>query len=271
MADKRRTLQEILSLMERRLRSAKEDKYGVIKCQETDLFWVRITPAAIDRTLSFVKCVATTAAERGFPVDHQGATGFLVNGTSICAFFSEMIRRIDHVPTKEEMAKPWYKLVGPQRFDFVGSGQLKLEFAALAGRRAFSDKVGHPVERQVDDMMQALLDLEVRSKTELEKIAKRTEAARAAEARREEARKAFEAQRQALAELETEATSWVRANDLRAYIAAVEERAANLMEVPDVTDWITRARAHVDSIDPIKRRLAVLLNVTDAEKPVGGT
>jgi hypothetical protein len=65
--------------------------------------------------------------------------------------------------------KPWYKLIGPQRFDFVGSGQLKLEFAALAGKRTFADKSGRPVEGQIDEMMQALLDLELRSKSELEK------------------------------------------------------------------------------------------------------
>lgn len=266
MTDKPRALHEILSLMERHLRAAKEDKYGVIKCQVPGLFSVRITPALIGRALSFVRTVATSADERGYPIDHQGATGFLVKGTSIGAFFSEAIHRVDHVPTEEEMAKPWYKLIGPQKFDFVGSGQLKLEFAALAGRRAFGDKPGRPVERQIDEMMLALLELEGRSKTELEKIAKRTETLRAAEARREEARKVAEAQRQAIAELESEAASWVRANNLRAYIAAVEEKAENLTDAPKMAGWISRARAHVETMDPMERRLAALLHATETER-----
>jgi len=264
MEKRLRPLRQLLEVTEQHLRSAKQDKYGVIKCQTPGLFWVRITPATIDKTLSLIEQVARAAAENGYPIDHQGATGFSVNGVSISAFFSEVIRRVDHVATKEEMAKPWYKLVGPQRFDFFGSGQLKVEFAALAGSRTFTDVPG---QSQIDEMMQALLDLEVRSKKELERIDARTALSRVAEARRDGARKAAEARMQALAELEDEATKWVQASNIRAYIAALELRTSSMAERTKAMDWIKMAKEYVESINPIERRLRALAQ--ENEMPPG--
>ena len=123
---------------------------------------------------------------RGYPVDHSGATGFLVNGVSICAFFSEAIHRLDHVPSTEETEKALARLDRAKGFDFVGSGNLKLQFAALAGRRTFADKAARPIEDQIDDMMQALRDLAVRSKKKLEEIEKRAAVVRASSIVRED-------------------------------------------------------------------------------------
>ena len=256
--NQQRKLDQILKLMDRHLRAAKEDKYGVLKCQVTDLFCVRVTSAMVPRVLDLVERVAIAAGNQGYSIDHSGATGFLVNGVSICAFFSEAIHRLDHVPTTEETAKPWYNLIGPKRFDFVGSGNLKLEFAALAGRRTFADKAARPIENQIDDMMQALRDLAVRSKKKLEELEKRAAVARASSIVREDSRRAAEARRLAVAELEAQAVCWERACTLRAYILAIEETAENLPVSIKVRDWIQTARAHADSIDPLKRGLEAL-------------
>ena len=67
-----------------------------------------------------------------------------------------------------------------------------------------------------------------------------------------------------------DAEAWRRADDLRAYIAAVEERAADSDQPtdanPKLAEWLLWASEQADRLDPVPRILCQLRGVNVAAK-----
>lgn len=67
-----------------------------------------------------------------------------------------------------------------------------------------------------------------------------------------------------------EAVAWRRANYLRAYIAAVEERATGRGQpanaTPELAEWLTWAREQADRLDPVSSTSGRLTGTNVAAK-----
>lgn len=150
------------------------------------------------------------------------------------------------------------------RYDFHPTGILTV----TAGRwptRTWKDTPRTPLERRLGEIGMGIISLAAEIKVKQQEDARRQDARRRAQEDYEFRKQRLEQERAALKQLESDAASWVRANRVRAYIAAVELLPGIKGELtPERTEWIAWARAKADGIDPL---IAVSDPILDAPEP----
>jgi hypothetical protein len=168
---------------------------------------------------------------------------------------SERIAQTEHKLTPKEAAE---KKAGgyswAPRFDYTPSGRFTLRLHAryrALKRNSFSDGTGRKIEDVLGSVLLAIQDGFVslaRMRQENEVIAQRQ---REEQERRAREQKRAEHKKALVQDLREMAGQWKEAQELRAFLHAVNERIPDEKRAGGVLAWLEWARSAVDGLDPL--------------------
>lgn len=237
-----------------------------IQQSERNRAW-RLIEALLREARSRGYTVAATKAPRknhwGYYDRDEDDAGHVVIAIGLDRYrlsISQEMEKTPHVPTKSEQARTGYGYA-PPKFDLTPTPNLRITIEgneAAFWRSFWSDNQGTPLEASLAQILQ-----------ELELRRERAENnRREAERQWEERKRQWEAARVAAIEqliqshrakvLQEQGQRWELANQIRAYVDAMESRLADhqpLEEREDAAEWIRWARDYAQRINPLKSQL----------------
>lgn len=239
-------------------RSPKVDDYGAIWSGNIRQFNIRVSPTSLGRALRIMNTLLKALESRGYPVgiqdDYHKTLGVRINGESITFGLEERFQRMDH-PDQKNLKLQWWQR---QRYRYAPTGTLSLKITEVWAdglRKTWIDGKTEKIESCLNECIVGLLRAAeavkvARLKRELEHQAQRE----AQQQREEETRKRQEelARRHAL---EQEAVNWVKAQQLRGYLAALKEmliaKHGGIQPGSPAEHWLSWAQQHADRLDPL--------------------
>ncbi|MGA2533381.1 MAG: hypothetical protein ABSG19_10135 [Candidatus Aminicenantales bacterium] len=241
---------------------------------------LNVYPTSMGRAMRLMDALVKGLRRLGYDVRGEDASNkvqyFEILGQRIRFQFKEKAKQIDHVLTKEEMArKKQGKPVFTNKYDFLPTGHLELNldpeiWGAVGYKKKWSDSARKPLEDQLRDVIVGAVSLagELRKEAERQKKAEQLAAEQRMKRIEEEKRLAEEeARRRAL---DVHVQNWVKSKQLRSFIQEFEER---LMDGPyteqtkqEYRSWIQWAGEYASQLDPITATLAKLVDSSQKDK-----
>lgn len=249
------------------LRNAKPNDRGILKLFSTAYFDLRVTAGSLERSLRIMDALLKAFEVRGWRFNCEASSNprrypkmsVEVLDESIAFYIQERVRQVDHVLTEKELkAKAQGRYFWAPRYDYVPTGELTLSIETdywITRRRHWNDAKKSRVEDGLNSFLVALIDWAQAIKAErLEREEK--------ERKREEEQQRYEQMlQQREAELkrrnrfETQAQAWKKAQELRAYIGAVEQWLQTAEIAPEKVEekqaWLRWAKNYADLMDPL--------------------
>jgi hypothetical protein len=242
------------------------DKYGRFRPWKKRYLDIRVTSKSINRALRIMDALIKKLEMLGFQIIvkegyHSSTTKVKIFGEKISFFIFEKVLQIDHVLTEKEKKDlvKYPSISFAPKWDYQPTGLLKLEIDSWGSRgvqKRFSDRKTILVENQIKYFIISLIemaDLErQRTLERKEEERKRIEKLR----KREELERQRREEEERLQDLENQARMWAKADQLRAYIDAVENDACKkgltIEQNERLNTWLSWARKHADRIDPLE-------------------
>jgi hypothetical protein len=253
------------------LRKGRPDDYGCVRCVAVSLPYVRVPPGSIDRAVLVLDALLKAFDARGFPLADGKGTSWdasarvLIEGEAIEFAIEESARRQHHKPTAEELAhvKRWGYASHPL-YDFTPSGILSIKRASYYGT-VWKDLAKRKVEDRLNEvivgLIKAAFDQRQRKREAEELERKRQERA----ARREALRRRRQEEEKAVAQLEADASAWVRARDVRAYLDQLaKSKSPKFSSADEQANWVAWARRYADWLDPLTASEPSILDLPQA-------
>jgi hypothetical protein len=261
----------LVATTERALRKPKSRNPGDQPITERPALAISVSEASLPRALRIMDALIKALEARGMPLriepDDKRRTCLTLQGQVIAIRLVENTSRAEREPTekeRQEIKKRGYTYL-PDRYSYHHTGMLKL---GILGdyrdelQKVVADGKQQRIEQLLNEFIVKIETEAVRRKRDAEHHERQRlrweEEARLRREYEEKQRKEMER----FKALEEEARNWKRAEDLRAYIAAVEVKAAreqgSVALESELGQWIAWARQKADWIDPI----------IDAERPV---
>jgi hypothetical protein len=240
-------------------RSAKVDDYGAMWSGNIRQLNIRVSPKSLARALRIMDALFKALEARGHQVGiqegYQRSLGVRIDGEPIEFGLEERFQRIAHPDQNNPRLESWMR----KRYQYIPTSSLILKIVAWGVdgiRKSWSDGKTSKIETCLNDFVVGLIRVAEVEKTRRLKREQEEQLRREAERRRqEEAQKRQEelARRQAL---EQEATNWAKAQQLRAYLAAVKDRLhakhGEIQSGSHADQWLTWAHQHADRLDPLR-------------------
>lgn len=258
------SLHAVTRQVQKILKASKPDDYGCLRCYEPALPFVRVTPAGLPRALALIDAIVRAIDQRGFSW-RPGSGGrwdasasVIVEEVALKVGVYETVERRHHMLTPEEKRKAekgtWFYA---PTYDFLSTNQFSV-------RRDdydiyIKDTRNQRVENRLNDLMVMFINraFDAREAKRLAEIRAAEEAVRAA--RLAEIQRLKAVQNAAVERLHTQAAAWRKAQDLRAFIAAVEGMSG--LGDAERAEWLSWARSQADGLDPLSTDPARVLGV----------
>lgn len=265
----------IVRRMRQELKGRRPDDYGAIRCIDPDVLSVRIHPATTDRVLRIADALLRAFDVRRFELRpgkrdarFGGSLQVVVDDETFTVSIEERMRRETHKPTEEELSRRRLgHFVYSRSYDYVSTGELTLKIEPSYGtglQSTWRDTRNSAMERRLGEVMVSLRQHAAWRKAERDKAKLREERLQLELQRRAELRARVEAERRAVEELEEQAANWRRAEQIRAYVAAVE-RCAGALSSREQAEWAEWARAYADRLDPLRPSPRSVLDTPESE------
>jgi hypothetical protein len=199
-------------------------------------------------------------------------------GTTLTISIVEQVTRTSHTPTRAEArARDRYYnsfRVGDRgeypnipQFDWHPTGRLTLTVGSWPSRK-WNDTERSVIDSRLSGIVAAIVGLAEAKRAKEEEEERRRRTYEEARARYEAQVRARNEERGQLRALFRDASRLQRANRLREFIAAVEDRARQDGELtPGKQQWIEWAKAKADWIDPLVLRSDPILDAPEPEAP----
>ena len=240
-------------------RSAKVDDYGAIWSGDIRQLNIRVSPKSLARALRIMDTLFKALEARGYQVGvqegYQRSLGVRIDGEPIEFGLEERFQRIAHPDQNNPRLESWMR----KRYQYIPTSSLFLKIVAwgIDGlQKSWSDGKTAKLETCLNDFIVGLLKVAEAVKARRLRQEQEEQLRREAERRgQEEAQKRQEelARRQAL---EQEATNWAKAQQLRAYLAAVKDRLhakhGGIQSGGQADQWLNWAHQHADRLDPLR-------------------
>lgn len=257
-----------------------DDEKG-LHCAPSEVLNLEATRTSLDRALLIVDVLLKELGKQGITakIDPKASQTLLdVEGTLVEFSLTEYVRRSNHIATPAETkARQRYWNSPPlnraiefpniPRFDYHATGILTL----IAGRwpsRSWKDTERTPLEKRLGEIIAGIYTLAVKIREKNEAEARRREERRIAEERYSFQVQRYEDELSRFKALESDARNWKRANQLRAYVGAVERYSLeNGGLKPEEVAWLEWARAKADWIDPLILVCDPILDAPEPKKP----
>lgn len=215
------------------------------------------------RVLRLLEAFIRAVEKRGWSVetktsDRDSTTTVKVLGEKVLFFVEERRDRKPHELTPREQ-----KMVAENRaynipkYDYFGTGVLKLTIDEYGAKQTFTDKTDRALEVQLNDIVVALV------RTAVLVVRPRRLKAEEEQRRWEEQRRRMEVQQRRQTQFGELLTHWAKHRERQAVLAEVEQTLAaapDLAAHPDVRAWVEWARAHVAGTNPIRLYLSAIVS-----------
>lgn len=236
------------------LERAKPDyKMGWLVARGAETLDIRVCRDSVDRALRIMDALIKALEERGFPVNLKNEEGY---STFVQVNEEKLAIGLDELLRFKKSGDEWTG--GDERYAYLPSGRLTLKIRSaeyMGCRYQWRDGVRLKLEDCLNAFVIGLQDaaeLERTRRLEREELDRRFREERA---RAEELRKRQRDEMARLQQLETEVSNWRKAQEIRAYVSAVESDAVasdgSIEPGSDLANWISWARSHADRFDPL--------------------
>jgi len=254
----------LITATERAFRKPKRRNIGNQPMTERRALDISVSDASLPRALRIMDALVKALDARSMPLriepDGKRRTCLTLQGQVLAIRLVENTSRTEREPTEKERQaiKKYGHTYLPDRYSYQHTGALKL---GIIGhyydelQKVVADGKRQRVEQFLNEFVVKLEAEAVHRKRHEEYLERqrrlREEQARLRHEREEKQRKEMER----LKALEEETRNWKRAQDIRAYVAAVEATAARedggIVLESELGQWIAWARHKADWIDPI--------------------
>jgi hypothetical protein len=260
----------------RDLKGQKPDDYGAIRSRGSDTFQVRIHPSSKDRVLCLVDALARACRDRGFTFE-EGKPGsrywahlaVLVDGVQLFPVFDERMRRTSYKMTEAELARKrqgHYVYTPTYAYEPTGELTLKIEGGHGSGQQTtWKDTRHQKIETRLNEVMIGFRVIADHRLMEQRKADDRKRRYDLIQRERAALRQRIDEEKRAVERLETDATAWVRAEQLRAYIEAVERQNADADNLSEKADWLAWAYQQADRLDPLRQSPRSILDTPEED------
>ncbi|NMY00733.1 hypothetical protein HBO43_29585 [Pseudomonas veronii] len=275
-------LSEPHALVSQWLKSAKTSKVkdGYLDYAGKRVLNVMISSTLIERCAILFDALIKEGEAEGcsWKINAEGKTVITVNDEPISV---RLVERLDKhpipppPPPKRRPGAPWepnfMSLRSPQ-FEWASTGELTFQIEArmdYGERKNWKDTKTAPLEKKLSSILAGLNSASVSIKVLREKEEARNREWAEDERRRLERARTTETQRRLRLSVVKHTERWERAERLRAFIKAVEDRLkiAPIADQEMANPWIDWARKQADLLDPLKGNLA-LITTLDVELEV---
>jgi len=244
--------------LQKSLAKRKPNSHGRLLADIDDID-VQVGPESVPRLLRIVDAFVKAAEIRGFTFglrDRESDRGLsiLIEGQAVRFSLSEGSRRTSPPPLKDRDRSSYtYSAV-----EYAPTGKLTfkiLEYLGPGGEPAWSDRVGNPLENQLAEIMQALVQAAEELRQQAAKRAREEQSAR----EREQARREAEIRHKKFTE---DVANWSSAETIRCFIGQLEKELKN--EPSKRTDyaerWLKWAKGYADNLDPFSEGIDQFLD-----------
>ena len=239
-------------------RSASVDEYGAIRSGSIRQLNIRVSPKGLSRALRIMNTLFAALDARGHQVGIQDgfkkSLGVRINGQPVEFGLEEKFQRIERPEDKSRRPDPW----GYRRYEYVPTGTLILkitEWGADGLQKTWSDGKTTKIEMCLNDFVVGLLKVAEAAKARRLKQEQEEQIRREAERRRQEEAQKRQQELASRQKLEEEAASWAKAQQLRAYLAALKDmliaKHGEIQSGSPADQWLTWAYQHADRLDPL--------------------
>lgn len=260
----------------RDLKERQPGDYGAIRSRAPDTFEVRFHPSAKDRVIAIIDALAKACRDRGFSFEdgkegsrYDGHTAIVIDDVKLRPVLEERMRRVPYQMTAEEAARRRRGgFVYTPTYSYVPTGELTLRFEGAYStglQTSWKDSRQKKVEERLNEVMIGLRALANHQLEERRKAADRKRRYDLIQEQRAELRQQIAEERKAVEALELDAKAWTRAQEIRTYIAAVEQQYAAQGRLDARQSWIIWARQQADRIDPLMTSPSSILDVPEQE------
>jgi hypothetical protein len=253
----------LVAATERALRRPKTRDARALPATERRALDVAVSEASLPRALRIMDALLKALDARGMPVriepDGKRHSYVELQGEQLAIRLVEKTSRTEREPTEEE--RRYKKQHGyvylPNRYSYQPTGVLKLGVIGYGSdlQNVVADGKHQRIEQCINDFVVKLEAEAVRRKRHAEHLERQhrhwEEQERLRREREERQRKEIER----LKALEEEARNWRRAEEIRAYVAAVNAKTIRegcaIAPDSECSQWIAWARSKADAIDPL--------------------
>ena len=239
-------------------RSASVDEYGAIRSGSLRQLNIRISPQHLSRGLRIINTLFAALETRGYQVGIQDGfrktLGVRINGEPVQFGLEEKFQRIERQKKKNQRPDPW----GYRRYEYMPTGLLALkitEWGTDGLQKLWSDGKTTKLETCLNDFIVGLLKVGEAVKARRLKQEEEEQRRREVECRRQEKAQKRQEEMARYQRLEEEATNWAKAQQLRAYLAALKEmltaKHGEVQSGSQADQWLIWAHQHANRLDPL--------------------
>lgn len=254
--------------------------FGILFSPRKKCLDIRVSPKSLNRALRIIDTVIKAFEIIGnkiILVDRESRSSITcveINGERIPFYIKEIIQRIDHIPTKEEIRKQKeWEYFSPRRWDYLPTGNLTLNinvWQATRTRKKWSDTSSNKLDNQIKDFIEGtfvIAEILRQNRIKDEEERAKLEEKRRIQKEEENRQKAEEEQYK---NLEIEAELWAKSQQLRKYIKAIENIAVHPKCSEELKGKIEKfskwAKEHANNLDPLTNGLPFGFDPYDNEK-----
>jgi hypothetical protein len=242
---------------------------GVANTDDREILWtrqscldLRVSKAALKRTLHFAAGLITAFEEQGFTVTvGEGCrerTFATIYGQSIGFAILEKVQRVDLTSAPKGGVLGRVLTYGGKPYQFELSGRLSLQIRRPydAHPKNWSDRKARTLEDQLPDIVAAFMRIALAEKADAEKRAAEKAAAERLAAERAHKAELIKREEARVRALHRAAANWERACRIRGLVAAATDgaRREGVSVEPGTPfgDWLIWAAEQADRLDPLK-------------------
>jgi hypothetical protein len=236
----------------------RKDEHGILLPREPGGLSVRVSEGMLERALQVMASVLIVLERRGYAteVSQEGRTVALINGERVGFGIEEPIRRV--VTQKPRVPNPTDRWDYDEQVTHEPAGKLALlihsgTWGQNEQRTRWIDAKVQRVESLIADFVAGLMRTSVALRRQEEERRRRDAEQQKRAQERAQLQKDIQEEEKKLEQLNQWAEQWQRANRLRCFIAAYEEKSRSWSPEKQAKyqDWIKWATRQADRIDPL--------------------
>ncbi len=243
----------LVTMTKRQLAEAEPDRYNRLCSWWKDGMGISVCKDSVNRTLLILDAVIKAMEKRNYSVkstEDKGEVTILDEKVSFA--ISEKVTRYELKVSPEEKAKDPYKYY--YRYAYKSSGTLTLSIwlGSYSAWRTWKDNRKKTVEDCLQDFMIGLIETaEAIKRSRLEKQLREDRWRRERENKYERQRQAEE-EKSRQEHLEQQADNWQKAQQIREFIMAMEQKCQPIDPSSERAGWIVWATNYANRLDPLK-------------------